>query len=101
MKSTTIIVLLTVLAFPASAQDARTFHDSAGRVTGSARTDAKRCDETLRRDGAHDRHEDTNRGGEHVRHPFRAFEDVPVRLHVIHQLISMDADCGARRVREG
>ena len=40
MKSATIIVLLTLLALPASAQDARTFHDAAGRVTGSARTDA-------------------------------------------------------------
>jgi YD repeat-containing protein len=39
MKPTTI-VLLTLLALPASAQDARTFHDAAGRVTGSARTDA-------------------------------------------------------------
>jgi len=40
MKPTTTIVLLTLLALPASAQDARTFHDAAGRVTGSARTDA-------------------------------------------------------------
>ena len=39
MKPTTIM-LLTLLALPASAQDARTFHDAAGRVTGSARTDA-------------------------------------------------------------
>jgi hypothetical protein len=30
MKPTTTIVLLTLLALPASAQDARTFHDAAG-----------------------------------------------------------------------
>ena len=41
MKPTTTIVLLTLLALPASAQDGgRIFHDAAGRVTGSARTDA-------------------------------------------------------------
>jgi len=39
MKPTTI-VLLTLLALPASAQDARTFHDAAGRITGSVRTDS-------------------------------------------------------------
>ena len=41
MKPTTTIVLLTLLALPANARDAgRIFHDAAGRVTGSARTDA-------------------------------------------------------------
>jgi hypothetical protein len=41
MKPTTTIVLLTLLALPANAQDGgRIFHDAAGRVTGSARTDA-------------------------------------------------------------
>ena len=40
MKPTNTLVLLTLLALPASAQDAHTFHDAAGRVTGSARTDA-------------------------------------------------------------
>ena len=40
MKPTTTIVLLTLLALPASAQDGSTFHDAAGRVTSSARTDA-------------------------------------------------------------
>src|SRR5215467_11517054 len=40
MKPTTI-VLLTLLPLPANAQDGgRIFHDAAGRVTGSARTDA-------------------------------------------------------------
>jgi len=40
MKPTTI-VLLTLLALPANAQDGgRIFHDAHGRVTGSARTDA-------------------------------------------------------------
>jgi hypothetical protein len=41
MKPTTTIVLLTLLALSANAQDGgRIFHDAAGRVTGSARTDA-------------------------------------------------------------
>ena len=40
MKPPTTIVLLTLLTLPASAQDARTFHDAAGRLTGSARTDS-------------------------------------------------------------
>src|SRR5215831_17098723 len=41
MKPTTTIVLLTLLPLPANAQDGgRIFHDAAGRVTGSARTDA-------------------------------------------------------------
>jgi YD repeat-containing protein len=41
MKPTTTIVLLTLLALPASTQDGgRILHDAAGRVTGSARTDA-------------------------------------------------------------
>jgi hypothetical protein len=41
MKLTTTMVLLTLLALPASAQDGgRIFHDAAGCVTGSARTDA-------------------------------------------------------------
>ena len=40
MKPTTTIVLLTLLALPANAQDGgRIFHDAAGRVT-CARTDA-------------------------------------------------------------
>jgi len=40
MKPTTI-VLLTLLALPANAQDGgRIFHDAAGRVAGSARSDA-------------------------------------------------------------
>ena len=40
MKPTTTIVLLTLLALPANAQaGGRIFHDAAGRVTGSARTD--------------------------------------------------------------
>ena len=39
--TTTTIVLLTLLALPANAQDGgRIIHDAAGRVTGSARTDA-------------------------------------------------------------
>jgi hypothetical protein len=37
MKPPTTIVLLTLLALPASSQEAR---NAAGRVTGSARTDA-------------------------------------------------------------
>ena len=41
MKPTTTIVLLTLLVLPANAQaGGRIFHDAAGRVTGSARTDA-------------------------------------------------------------
>ena len=41
MKPTTTIVLLTLLALPANAQaGGRIFHDAAGRVTGSAKTDA-------------------------------------------------------------
>jgi hypothetical protein len=60
MKPTTTIVLLTLLALPANAQDGgrifhtppvaspavpdangvTTFHDRAGRVTGTARTDS-------------------------------------------------------------
>ena len=39
--TTTTIVLLTLLPLPANAQDGgRIFHDAAGRVSGSARTDA-------------------------------------------------------------
>ena len=41
MKPTITIGLLTLLALPANAQaGGRIFHDAAGRVTGSARTDA-------------------------------------------------------------
>jgi len=43
------IALLLPLAAPASAQDAR-FHDRAGRVTGSARTDSNGV--TIFRDAA-------------------------------------------------